>query len=73
MDASTSSITHEFVEFGSDLVELRMNTVPACKVFDTMHEPSSNLHFLKFVSTIDFIYINRDFWCYDGIYLMSAS
>ena len=34
-----------FVEFGLDSVELRMNTVPACKVFDTMHEPSSNLYF----------------------------
>ena len=45
MEASTSSIMHQFVEFGSDLVDLRMNTVHACKVFGTMHESSSNLYF----------------------------
>ena len=34
MEASTSSITHEFVELISDLVDLGKNTVHACKVFD---------------------------------------
>ena len=72
MEASTSSITHEFVELISDLVDLGKNTVHACKVFDIMHEPNL-IFFFKFVSTVDFIYIIRDFWCYDGIYLISAS
>ena len=50
-----SSIKHGFVGFGSDFMDLGMNTDHACKVFGTMPEPSSNLNFLKFVSTIDFI------------------
>ena len=29
--------------------------------------------FLRMVSTIGFIHINKDFWCYDGIFLISAS
>ena len=33
--------THNFFEFGSDSVDLRMNSVHACQVFGTMPEPIS--------------------------------
>ena len=40
-DSIPSRITHNFVELGSDLVDLRMNSVHACQVFGTMPEPIS--------------------------------